>query len=174
MSVASALRPAVQTALRSPVSPLGRRHPGRRRDTRIGHSRGVLQSEFGCAGELGPACSATLPDCGRARRGRAPWTLPAGSYEFKVTINDAWTENYMAPAEHRRRDILITVHLARPKLTFTTTRSADSRPPLAGGGQADPATRPARNSLAATGSASTSSLADRFANGSTANDKGGL
>ena len=56
---------------------------------------GSLQSEFGCAGDWDPACSAThLTRSGTTWTGT--WTLPAGSYEFKVAINDAWTENYGA------------------------------------------------------------------------------
>ena len=57
---------------------------------------GSFQSELGCPGDWMPdgACTHLTP------AGSNPWTgtfqIPAGSYEYKVAINDSWTENYGA------------------------------------------------------------------------------
>ena len=56
---------------------------------------GSLQSELGCSGDWQADCAATdLAAYGDvfARK----FTLPAGSYEYKVTINHSWDENYGA------------------------------------------------------------------------------
>src|SRR3954452_4898389 len=55
---------------------------------------GSLQSELGCAGDWDPGCEAT------SLGASAPYTktfdVPAGSYEYKVTVNKGWDENYGA------------------------------------------------------------------------------
>lgn len=58
---------------------------------------GSFQSEAGCAGDWQADCAATglaqQPDSGVWR---AAWSLPAGSYEYKATLNGTWDENYGA------------------------------------------------------------------------------
>jgi glucan 1,4-alpha-glucosidase len=56
---------------------------------------GSLQSELGCPGDWQPDCVAThlAYDAADDVWQRA-FTLPAGSYEYKAPLNDAWTENY--------------------------------------------------------------------------------
>ena len=58
---------------------------------------GDLQSEVGCAGDWNPACpeSRLAFDTGDGQW-HGTFTLPAGSYSWKVAINDSWTENYGA------------------------------------------------------------------------------
>lgn len=56
---------------------------------------GSFQSELGCTGDWQPDCAAT-----RLQRGatdlawRGTFAIPAGSYEYKVAIDNSWTENY--------------------------------------------------------------------------------
>jgi hypothetical protein len=56
---------------------------------------GSFQSEVGCPGDWDPACAAThlAKDPGDGVW-QAAFSLPAGSYEYKVAIDDSWTENY--------------------------------------------------------------------------------
>src|SRR6478735_4291278 len=56
---------------------------------------GSLQSELGCPDDWQPGCAAThLAFDTSDGRWHGTFTLPAGSYEWKVATNDAWTENY--------------------------------------------------------------------------------
>ncbi len=52
---------------------------------------GNLQSELGCAGDWQPDCGATeLLPTGTAGRYAADFLVPAGSWEYKVALNDSW------------------------------------------------------------------------------------
>jgi glucan 1,4-alpha-glucosidase len=56
---------------------------------------GSLQSEAGCPGDWDPACAAThLAFDAADDVWQGTFSLPAGSYEYKAALNDAWTENY--------------------------------------------------------------------------------
>ncbi|MPY10168.1 pullulanase-type alpha-1,6-glucosidase [Arthrobacter bussei] len=59
---------------------------------------GSLQSEIGCPGDWQPECTATrlVPEPGSPDTWTATFDVPAGSYEYKVALNDAWGENYGA------------------------------------------------------------------------------
>ncbi|MFP2904562.1 Ig-like domain repeat protein [Pyxidicoccus sp. 3LFB2] len=61
---------------------------------------GTFQSELGCAGDWEPACATTHlerdPVDGVWRK---LFTVPGGSQEFKVALNDSWEENYGAYAQ---------------------------------------------------------------------------
>jgi alpha-amylase len=58
---------------------------------------GSLQSELGCPDDWQPGCAAThLAFDTSDGQWHGTFTLPAGSYEWKVAINDAWTESYGA------------------------------------------------------------------------------
>ena len=59
---------------------------------------GSLQSELGCPGDWQPECAATHlePVPGQPEVFRATFTVPAGSYEYKVALNNSWDENYGA------------------------------------------------------------------------------
>lgn len=56
---------------------------------------GSFQSEVGCAGDWDPACTATGLTYNPAT---ADWYtslyIPAGTWEYKVAINNSWAENY--------------------------------------------------------------------------------
>lgn len=56
---------------------------------------GSYQAAAGCPGDWAPECLATalaMGDDGMYHSG--PFTLPAGSYEFKVALDGSWTTNY--------------------------------------------------------------------------------
>ncbi len=56
---------------------------------------GSLQSELGCPGDWQPDCAATsLVYDPIDRVWQQSWSLPAGSYEYKVALNNSWDENY--------------------------------------------------------------------------------
>jgi pullulanase-type alpha-1,6-glucosidase len=59
---------------------------------------GSLQSELGCPGDWQPECPATelQPVDGEPGVFRATFDVPAGAFEYKVALNDAWDENYGA------------------------------------------------------------------------------
>lgn len=60
---------------------------------------GSLQSEIGCLTDWDPACVAshlTFQPVEPTGLWRGTFTLPAGEYEYKVAMNDAWTVNYGA------------------------------------------------------------------------------
>jgi len=67
---------------------------------------GSFQSEAGCASDWDPACAAThlTYDAGDAVW-QGAFAMPAGSYEYKVALDDAWDASYpavqlpLAPAE---------------------------------------------------------------------------
>ena len=56
---------------------------------------GSLQDELGCTADWQPACEATeLAPTGAAGVYAAEFTLPAGTYDYKVALNDGWDEAY--------------------------------------------------------------------------------
>ena len=60
---------------------------------------GSLQSELGCPGDWQPDCAAThLVYDGGDDVWQGVFTLPAGSFEYKAALDDAWDENYGAGA----------------------------------------------------------------------------
>jgi len=72
---------------------------------------GSLQSELGCAGDWNPACATTHMTAGPDGIYRFSGTLPAGNYDYKVAINDAWDENYGKGAASGGSNI--TLHVAQ-------------------------------------------------------------
>lgn len=70
---------------------------------------GSLQSELGCAGDWDPACAAThlAYDAGDDVW-QGTFTPPAGSYEYKAALNNAWDENYGLNATPNGANIPLT------------------------------------------------------------------
>ncbi len=71
---------------------------------------GTIQPAIGCPGEWQPDCDVsqlTLDEEGQVWIGT--FSLPAGSYEYKVAINGAWTENYGGFADQDGPNIPLTV-----------------------------------------------------------------
>jgi hypothetical protein len=56
---------------------------------------GSLQDELGCPGDWQPDCGAThLTQNATDGVWRAVFNIPAGAWEYKAALNDAWDENY--------------------------------------------------------------------------------
>ena len=56
---------------------------------------GSLQSELGCPGDWDPACATThLALDATDGVWQGTFTVPAGDYEYKAALNDAWDESY--------------------------------------------------------------------------------
>jgi pullulanase-type alpha-1,6-glucosidase len=135
---------------------------------------GSLQSELGCDGDWDPSCTATdLAPAGGSTYA-ATFTVPAGSYEFKVAIDHAWDESYGQGGGNY--PVVLTAP-ATLRFGYDDSTHAITVTPtdLPGGATADDR-RLATPSLRA---GSTKErfyfvMADRFANGSRANDAGGL
>ena len=137
---------------------------------------GTLQSELGCASDWDPACAATHLDAAGGTWSHS-FNVPAGSYRFKIAINDSWAENYGAGGAKDGPDMPLilagdstltfafdgTSHLVTVSAAVaTTTAPADAA--LARDSLRSSLTKERFYFL----------MADRFANGSTANDEGGL
>ena len=61
---------------------------------------GSLQSEAGCPGDWDPGCATThLAYDANDDVWQGTFSLPAGSYDYKAALNDAWDENYGLHAE---------------------------------------------------------------------------
>jgi pullulanase-type alpha-1,6-glucosidase len=61
---------------------------------------GGFQSEVGCSDDWQPNCAAThLAYDSTDGVWQGTFNIPAGSYEYKAAINDAWDENYGANAQ---------------------------------------------------------------------------
>ena len=59
---------------------------------------GSLQSELGCGGDWDPDCAAThLAYDADDDVWQGAFNVPAGSWEYKAPLNNAWDENYGAP-----------------------------------------------------------------------------
>jgi len=140
---------------------------------------GSLQDEVGCPADWQPDCAASeLTRVGDTTAYRKTFSLPAGSYEYKIALNDSWDENYGAGGVFNGANIPLVLegpatleftyddetHLVTvtPQNLSGGTTAADAQ--LAGTSLRSPLTRERFYFL----------MADRFANGRTDNDRGGL
>ncbi|HSJ89118.1 MAG TPA: alpha-amylase family glycosyl hydrolase [Anaerolineales bacterium] len=81
---------------------------------------GSFQSELGCSGDWDPSCLRSWledPD-GDGIYSFETTTLPAGSYEGKVAINEGWDENYGQGGVANGPNISFTVPVNNAKVTF--------------------------------------------------------
>ncbi|WP_282005419.1 pullulanase-type alpha-1,6-glucosidase [Propioniciclava sinopodophylli] len=137
---------------------------------------GTLQTELGCAGDWDAACTATnLADDDGDGVWTADFTVPTGEWEFKIALNGTWdvsygngTDNYplrLAAATTLTflfDDETKKISLAAPDLPGDYDATTDAglvAPPVRELGE---------------GESFYFVLTDRFDNGSTANDTGGL
>src|SRR5437764_9610526 len=75
---------------------------------------GSLQAAAGCPGDWDPACATThLAYDSSDDVWQRTFSLPAGSYDYKAALNDAWTENYGLHAESNGANIPLTLPSAR-------------------------------------------------------------
>ncbi|WP_052390892.1 alpha-amylase family glycosyl hydrolase [Streptomyces sp. NRRL B-24484] len=100
---------------------------------------GTFDSEIGCSGDW-------QPDCPRAQlaprsdgRWAAAFALPGGSYEYKVAIDNGWTENYGAGGAAGGANLSVTVPAGGASVAFVydpATHLVDSsvRPVVTGVG----------------------------------------
>jgi glucan 1,4-alpha-glucosidase len=87
----------------------------------IAVAAGSFQSELGCSGDWDPGCLRSWledPD-GDGTYSFVTTALPAGTYEAKVAINEAWDENYGAGGVPGGDNISFTVPAGNPAVTFS-------------------------------------------------------
>jgi pullulanase-type alpha-1,6-glucosidase len=139
---------------------------------------GSLQDELGCPGDWDPACAASqLEPTDADGIFAAEFTLPAGSYAYKIAVGGSWDENYGAGGEQDGPDIpLVLLEEADIAVTYdhATHRVAvapatpqpgltDADAALAGSSLRDALTRERFYFV----------MTDRFENADPANDTGG-
>ena len=136
---------------------------------------GSLQDELGCSGDWQPDCTATdLALQPGTTTYAAEFRLPAGSYELKVAINHAWDESY---GQGGGNVPLVLADAATLRFTYDDTTHAVGIAPtdLPGAAtKADAALAASSLRSLATKERFYFVMADRFANGDTTNDRGGL
>ncbi len=137
---------------------------------------GSLQSELGCAADWDPACAATeLFPTDVPGRFAASFTVPEGSWEWKVALDDAWDAAYGADGGAANTPLVVA---GPAELTFTyddaSHRTAVTVTDLRGGytdADADLVAAPVRD--AGAGEQFYFVMTDRFANADPSNDTGG-
>jgi hypothetical protein len=140
---------------------------------------GSLQSELGCPADWQPACPQSELTKGTTgtQYGRV-FDVPAGAYEYKVTVNGGWDENYGAGGTLNGANIPLRLE-GPAKIQFSyddTTHLVTVKPvDLAGGlSAADKALATPSLRTDLTKERFYFLMADRFANGDKSNDAGGL
>ncbi|MEY2444949.1 MAG: hypothetical protein QOE00_1529, partial [Ilumatobacteraceae bacterium] len=139
---------------------------------------GSLQSELGCPADWQPACSSSELAPDGTGTYSSLFALPAGAYEFKITVDGSWTENYGAGGVRDGANIpIVLAGAATLKFSYSDTTHVVSVAPIdlpQGASRADRAL--AGNSLRQplTKEQFYFVMTDRFANGDTTNDTGGL
>ncbi len=140
---------------------------------------GSLQKQLGCDDDWAPACEDTrLEPVAGTSSYDAVFSVPPGSYEFKVALNDSWGESYGGGGDGTANIPLHLEHTA--ELRFSYDHESH-------GVAVAPAQLPSAKPTAADRAMATDSLrqpttrenfyfvmADRFANGDTSNDAGGV
>lgn len=86
---------------------------------------GSLQSELGCPGDWQPDCPVTeLANVPGTTLWQATFPVPAGFWEWKVTLNDLWDENYGDGGENGGN---FQLELLAPRAITITYDHADHR-----------------------------------------------
>jgi pullulanase len=79
---------------------------------------GTLQKALGCAEDWQPACEKTMLKYDPAiDLWSGTFDLPAGSYDYKVAINKAWSENYGGKADRDGGNVKLVL-ASQQKVTF--------------------------------------------------------
>ncbi|GAA1552074.1 hypothetical protein GCM10009789_02200 [Kribbella sancticallisti] len=139
---------------------------------------GSLQSEVGCPADWSPSCAQSELTPGTGTQYSRVFDVPAGAYEYKVTVNGSWDENYGAGGVLNGANIPLRLEgPAKVQFSYDDTTHVVSVKPvnLAGG------LTPADKALATPSLREDLTkerfyfvMADRFANGDKSNDAGGL
>lgn len=79
---------------------------------------GTFDSEIGCPGDWQPACTQAQMSPRADGKWTAAFTVPGGSYTYKIAVNGSWTENYGAGGVPGGSDIPMTVPAAGQLVTF--------------------------------------------------------
>jgi len=137
---------------------------------------GSLQNELGCPDDWTPDCVATHLEAGDDGLWTGTFTVPAGSYELKIALNDSWTESY---GTESGGDLpLVLAAPARMVFSYHQDTHRVSVEPADLGG-----TEVTQDDAALAGDSLRAPLtrerfyfvmADRFANGDPTNDRAGL
>jgi pullulanase-type alpha-1,6-glucosidase len=138
---------------------------------------GSLQDELGCAGDWQPDCAAThLARVADSTVFSGRFTLPAGSYELKVALNDSWDESYGLGGGSANIPLVLagqaTLDFSYDHATHRVGIAPTDLPGAVTAADRALAQRSLREPL--TKERFYFVMADRFANGDTANDEGGL
>ncbi|MEL4544210.1 pullulanase-type alpha-1,6-glucosidase [Luteococcus sp. H138] len=136
---------------------------------------GSLQDELGCSSDWQLACENTqLSKEANSTVFSRTFTLPAGSWEYKVAVNGSWDEAY---GEGDGNAKLVLAGPAEVKLSYDDeTHQIGLTPTTLAGGVSDADKALATDSLreAVTKENFYFLMADRFANGDKSNDTGGI
>jgi glycosidase len=140
---------------------------------------GSLQSELGCPADWQAGCAAThLARVAGTATWQGTFHVPAGSWEFKIAVNDSWDVNYGAEGVAGGANVPLSL-VGAADLVFSfdaDTHRIGIQPAKLSG-----ATTPADRKLVASSLRAPTTderfyflMADRFANGDPSNDTGGL
>jgi len=137
---------------------------------------GDLQSELGCTEDWQPSCAATELTADGSGRFSADLEVPAGTWHYKVALNDAWDESYGGDGGSGDTP-LVVAGPATVRFTYDDTTHRTALTPLDLAGDASAAddaivAEPVRDPGA--GNTFYFAMTDRFANGDPSNDAGGL
>jgi glycosidase len=138
---------------------------------------GSLQTELGCGSDWDPACPRTeLKPTGEPGRWAADFTLPAGTYDYKVAIDHRWEITWGLNGGPENAPLTVGGDV-RLRVRYDDTVHRIGITPLDLPGDHDPGdaglvAAPARS--AAAGEQFYFALTDRFADGDPTNNHGGL
>ncbi|NOW01643.1 pullulanase-type alpha-1,6-glucosidase [Isoptericola chiayiensis] len=138
---------------------------------------GDLQDELGCGADWDPACEATeLAPAGDGTYS-AEFDVPAGTYAYKVAIDDAWDEAYGRDGGGDDAPLVLGGD-TRLRVTYDDATHLTALTPLELAGEYDAATDDALVAAPARQAGGDEQfyfvMTDRFANGDTTNDTGGI
>ncbi|MRG59625.1 pullulanase-type alpha-1,6-glucosidase [Agromyces sp. CFH 90414] len=139
---------------------------------------GSLQDELGCPADWAPDCAETeLAATDTPNVYAAEFTVPAGSYEYKVAVNDAWDESYGLNGGDDNIPLTVAGD-TRVRVLFDDTTHRVGLELLDVRGSYDEATDAALVADPVRQPGSDEQfyfvMTDRFANGDPSNDTGGL
>ncbi|HEU5486823.1 MAG TPA: alpha-amylase family glycosyl hydrolase, partial [Microlunatus sp.] len=136
---------------------------------------GDLQSELGCSGDWQPECSATELTKDGTTYSR-DFTVPAGQWQVKIALDDAWTESHGLDGGKSNSPLRLG-RTTRVRVSYDDTTKHTTIVALDLDDRVTAADRRLATDSLRTGLTRERFyfvMADRFANGSTANDRGGL